>query len=438
MAAKKRKPAAAKSPKPKNAKRAAKSTGRSPKGGGSASQTYRFAHPFYALTPANASAARPADAGAIAAFTAANLQPIPKPKRTPPEMSLGDIIGDADSAAVEASGKIIFHAFGDTGNPGAPMPELVSDAMAADYDTTKPQASPSFLLHLGDVIYYDNTDSGYHEQFYSPYKRYPGKIIAIPGNHDGELFKYDGSSTGQKVTLGAFQLNFCLPSPSVPPAAGTIYRQMVSQPGVYWRLGAPFVDIVGLYSNIGETSGFISSPQIGSAQKDWLVATVRKISQARAAGPRKAFVLAVHHPMYSAGGHEPSIDMQKDIDDACRQGGIMPDVVLTAHAHNYQRYTRRIAFGGKQLEIPYIVAGTGGRGIQPVKPQAKGQSHVDASFDKFLNGYGFLRVTITKDAGPNAKSVELEFVQVQSDNQQHFTTNKFDSITVDLTAGKVK
>jgi hypothetical protein len=37
-------------------------------------------------------------------------------------------------------------------------------------------------------------------------------------------------------------------------------------------------------------------------------------------------------------------------------------VFLSAHAHNYQRYTRRI--GGKQ--VPYIVVGTGGMPPQPV------------------------------------------------------------------------
>ncbi|MEO7085758.1 MAG: metallophosphoesterase, partial [Gemmatimonadaceae bacterium] len=269
----------------------------------------RFAHPFYDLTPAGSSSPQPADAAAIAAFSAAKLEAIPAPKRNPPEMTLSDVIGAAGAAAIASSGKITFHAFGDSGNPQSANEEMVSDAMTAEYDTTNAAASPAFLLHLGDVIYYDNTDSGYHEQFYAPYKRYPGKIIAIPGNHDGELFKFDGSSTGQKTTLGAFQDNFCLPTASVPPAAGTIYRQMVSQPGVYWRLAAPFVDVIGLYSNVGETSGFISSPQIGTAQKDWLVRTISGIAKARASGPRKAFVLAVHHPPYSNGGHEPSVGM---------------------------------------------------------------------------------------------------------------------------------
>ena len=97
------------------------------------------------------------------------------------------------------------------------MQEYVADAMAADFDIAHPERSPAFFFHLGDVNYFDNTDKGYQEQFYVPYKRYPGKIIAIPGNHDGEIYKYDGSSVGQKTTCAAFIRNFVQATASIPP-----------------------------------------------------------------------------------------------------------------------------------------------------------------------------------------------------------------------------
>jgi hypothetical protein len=398
---------------------------------------HRFAHPFFEFTPANSSQTPPADAAAIAAFTQEHLEKIPALKRTPPTMTLADVIGQPGADAVKASGKIVFHTFGDSGNPQVANQEMVADAMTAEYDTTKPGSAPAFLFHLGDVIYYDNTDAGYHAQFYSPYKRYPGKIIAIPGNHDGELFKFDGTPTGQKVTLAAFQKNFCQPKPGVPPGAGSIYRQMVSQPGVYWRLDSPFLDVLGLYSNVGETTGFISDPQIGTSQKDWLIATIKSIVKTRAVGPRKAFILAVHHPPYSNGGHEPSTAMHDDIDDACRKGGLMPDVVLAAHAHNYQRYTRRLNFGGAGLEIPYIVAGTAGRSIQPLTV-ATGQVQGDVTYLKSMTGYGFLRVTVVGSPGGAASQVKLEYVKVEMDSNHQPKSTAFDSATVDLATGKVK
>ena len=51
---------------------------------------------------------------------------------------------------------------------------------------------------------------------------HPGKIIAIPGNHDGET-----KSAADKPSLNAFRANFCARSATVPEqAAGSgIYRQ---------------------------------------------------------------------------------------------------------------------------------------------------------------------------------------------------------------------
>ena len=121
------------------------------------------------------------------------------------------------------------------------------------------------------------------------------------------------------------------------------------------------------------------------AQKDWLILTLKGIAQKRVRGPRKALLVATHHPPYSNGGHEPSVVIGKDLDAACGQAGVMPDVSLSAHAHNYQQYTRRINFGGRPLEIPYLVVGTAGRGIQHV-PAATGQVQEEVTYDKSARG----------------------------------------------------
>jgi hypothetical protein len=250
------------------------------------------------------------------------------------------------------------------------------------------------------VNYYENNDKGYQEQFYSPYREYPGKIIAIPGNHDGELFKYDGTTSGQTVTLQAFQDNFCQPVTGVPPAAMTTYREMISQPGVYWRLETPFADIVGLYSNVAENPGYISAPAIGNKQKDWLDQTLAAIAKERAGGKKKALIIAVHHPPLSGGHHSGSTEMLNDIDDSCQQAAIMPTAVLAGHAHNLQVFTRYLTFGGKKLKIPFVVAGGGGRRTQPVGKADK--KVVDSptklksqlSFDHSAMEYGYLKLTI--------------------------------------------
>jgi hypothetical protein len=387
----------------------------------------RFAHPFYTDTPPAGRAEIPGVGQRMMNFIATKLLPFPDPQRDP-AMMLADIIGPQGVQEIEKYQSISIHMVGDTGNELNPMQELVAEAMAQDFNPARPESSPAFFLHLGDVIYFDNTDKGYQGQFYIPYKRYPGKIIAIPGNHDGEIFKYDGTPTGQKTSLEAFWRNFCQPKPGVPPDAGTIYREMVSQPGAYWYLDAPFVDIVGLYSNIGEGPGFISVPTTGGIkQKDWLTKTLVTINKNRKNGVHKALVIAVHHPPFSNGGHSSSVDMLKDIDASCHKAGIMPDAVIAAHAHNYQRFTRYISFGGRNMQIPFFVVGCGGRGTTGVK-KATGVRTGDHSFDSSLVGYGYLTMTVTTN--------QLSFFLTQVD--QAGAKIAFDKkVVVDLATNKI-
>jgi len=391
----------------------------------------RFAHPFFTTTPKNKRTAIKGVGKGLAEYpsTALLLEKIPDPIRPDPTMILDDIIGADGTKQIVSRGAITFHAVGDTGSPDT-MTEIISDAMAADYSVADPAGSPAFLFHLGDVIYYDNTANGYLSQFYTPYKHYPGKIIAIPGNHDGEMVKYDQPgqvSTNQSSTLQAFQANFCQAVTVVPPGAGTIFREMISQPAVYWYLNAPLVDIIGLYSNVADGPGFIADDKvIGQSQKTWFQATLEKIASARQTA-RKALILAVHHPPFSGGGHSPSVDMLKDIDDCCQAAKIMPDAVISGHSHNYQRFTRFVTINGVDMEIPYFVVGCSGHGIQNVA-HADGSKTDDHTFESSLKGYGFLTVTVDK------ASITIKFTQVQTDS----TKGPYDkTIVVDLASSKI-
>ena len=416
-----------------SAKKASKKTESqvaTPKTKGPATPIQRFAHPFFTTKPVTERKAVPGVGVRMTDHIEQTLLAIPDPIRNPPTMSLDEIVGQEGAASIAASGSIVFHAVGDTGHAGGStenMQEFVADAMTKDFDIAHPDVSPAFFLHLGDVNYYDNTDAGYHEQFYVPYKLYPGKILAIPGNHDGELFKFDGKSTGQTETLQAFQRNFVQPAPSVPAAAGSIYRQMVSQPGVYWLLNAPFVDIIGLYSNVAENPGFLSGKFIGTKQTDWLGRTLSGIATARKSGTRKALFLAVHHPPFSGGSHSSSTDMLGEIDGICQTAGIMPDVVLAAHSHDYQAYTRFITFQDREMQIPFLVAGGGGRGLSPHVAKATGVRTGDHSLDKSLRDYGYLTVKVT-----NSIAI-LTFNQVGEGGK----ITQFDQVKVDLATSRV-
>ena len=113
-------------------------------------------------------------------------------------------------------------------------------------------------------------------------------------------------------------------------------------------------------------------------------------------------LVAVHHPPFTGGvNHGGSPRMLQDMDDAATKAGFWPHAVLSAHSHNYQRYTRTVS----GLTIPYIVAGMGGHGLTAMRTTASGNAirtpmTVDggltlASYDD--THYGYMRVIVNCD-----------------------------------------
>lgn len=343
-------------------------------------------------------------------------------------MTLADIVGATAAAEIENSGQLQFHTVGDTGKGPHTAQQDVAEAMARDIDPKNHHTSPAFLFHLGDVIYGDGKDDLYDDEFYRPYAEYPNKVIAIPGNHDGDV-----GVTVDKVSLKAFRANFCAAQNTSPPLARTFSSEMVKQPGVYWMLETKLLNLIGLYSNAAESAGTLGNAHVGMHQVDWLVETLKLIAKERARGTRKALVIAMHHPPYSRGlsdqgfGHGSSVEMGAQLDEACGTAGVLPDALLSGHSHNYQRYARSRAANRKSKQIPYLVVGTGGFAIQPAPSgigYAKGDvTYANGSPPKGLvspnqphTGYGYMTVKVRKS------SVEFVFIIVQGNHRQPFET----------------
>lgn len=348
------------------------------------------------------------------------IEPIPAPRVNPPVMDLSDVLGAEAVAQIQAAGSLVFHSVGDTGGIVRAEPQLaVSDAMAADLeDKTYAAGLPAFFFHLGDVVYYFGQEEYYPEQFYDPYRNYNGPIFAIPGNHDGVMYKQEPID----FSLQPFWDNFCTPTPV--QSAPSFARSTMTQPGVYFVLTAPFARIIGLYSNTSETAGVLSDANIGSDQVTFLTAQLQAAQAARQADTQNqnsfALIIAVHHPPFTGSSqHFPSAAMLKQIDDCCQQAGIWPDLVLSGHAHLYERYTRVMASDGRQ--IPYVVAGNGGyynlskmkMNAQKQKPVAGSHSEPDGlgntvNLDQYNETlWGFLRITV------NATTVQVDALGVQ-------------------------
>ena len=345
-----------------------------------------------------------ADSNVTASTT---LQPIPKSWRQPEVLDLAQVLTPADIQQIQSAKSIVFHAVGDSGGVKEPSKQFaVADAMATDLQgKTYQNGLPAFFFHLGDVVYYLGQERYYYDQYYDPYRDYDAPIFAIPGNHDGMV-----SPSLPEKSLDGFYENFCTQTPGHNPEAQGFARTTMTQPGVYFTLNAPLVKIIGLYSNISEgaTEGVISGGVVGTAQLTFLQQQLKAAAQERTAGNRRALIIAVHHPPFTASqDHAPSPTMLTQIDSACQQAGILPDLVLSGHAHLYERYTR---FMGS-AQIPFIVAGTGGyfnlsgfkrtsAGALPKLPfmstDAKGNKlRLDALNE---NNFGFLRISVSATA----------------------------------------
>ncbi len=164
-------------------------------------------------------------------------------------------------------------------------------------------------------------------------------------------------------------------APAPPQDAGGLARTTMTQPGVYFTLDAPFVSIIGLYTNVLEGPGVITDengayPVLkGDGQFDWLVAELKRLAPQRAAGER-AVLLACHHPPASADKtHGGTTGLANDLDRAFTAAGLWPNAILSGHAHIYQRFARSV--NGK--ELPYVVAG-GSPGHDCSRPQPASDS----------------------------------------------------------------
>jgi hypothetical protein len=207
-------------------------------------------------------------------------------------------------------------------------------------------------------------------------------------------------------TLAAFLANFCAPSFAPSPEAGGLARTTMIQPGVYFTFDAPFVRILGVYSNVLEDPGVISGqngtyPKLDSRQIDFLQTALARVKSENYTG---AVIIAVHHPPFTGGStHGGSPLMLQDIDDACQAAGVWPHAVFSGHSHNYQRFTRTV----NGLQIPYLVAGCGGHApLDKMSGTYRTPFPIDStltleSYDD--TDYGYLRVLV------NATALTVEF-----------------------------
>jgi uncharacterized protein YukJ len=323
-----------------------------------------------------------------------------------PTMKLADVLGDVAVNAIQTCGQIVFHAVGDTGAATTHVlshEDSVAALMVEDFQAVGKER-PAFFFHLGDVVYYYGEQQFYYEQFYRPYKKYPAPIFAIPGNHDGITYNQS------MISLDAFQKAFCDDQPRHWEGAAGLSRTSMIQPGVFFTLDAPFVSIIGLYSNCSERYGYLDAQQ-----KLFLFNELTRLKPLRANGQIAAILVAVHHPPLSFDPTKPSsAELRDAMDKAANDAGCWPDAVLSGHAHIYQRMSRTVPVGNANWQIPYIVDGSGGNFNVSQEIDKAGVKELDQSdsafkLHRFLPHYGYLRITVRPMSGGANATLRIEF-----------------------------
>lgn len=268
------------------------------------------------------------------------FQPLPPPLGEPPyHYVLQTVFPDIATTATNL-GKLVFHTVGDTGGIKHPEYQVdVAGAMKSDL-SRPPETRPLFFYHLGDVVYYNGQIEEYYNQFYEPYDHFDIPIFSIPGNHDGDPI--DSSQT----SLDGWVAYFMTETPHVDPISQDAPRVTLSQPNVYFTLDCPFVTIIGLYTNVPEHGS------VDSVQQQWLT------NELYTAPKDKALLVCLHHPVYSFDDHHSGSPRMADvIQQAINDSKRVPNMLLTAHVHNYQRIEREIV---QNSVTPFLVAGGGG------------------------------------------------------------------------------
>lgn len=255
----------------------------------------------------------------------------------PPTQPLPEGQGGRAKAAdlgVKESDPLTFFVVGDHGGIEDPTPQ---NAVALAMEEEK---VPAFVYSVGDVVYFNADQPQWHPQFYEAYAHLPVPFLSIPGNHDG-----DTTDDPSRTPLDTWMANFCAAKPALPPGSEEYERDVQTQPYCDWTLQCQAVTIVGIYTNVP------SGGHLQRSQVEWLTGELRE------ADANVPLIVTLHHPPYSVDAHHGSSPkMREALDEAFKASGRLPQLVISGHVHDYQRFTR----SDLAKPVPYVVVGNSG------------------------------------------------------------------------------
>ncbi|HME37213.1 MAG TPA: metallophosphoesterase [Candidatus Sulfotelmatobacter sp.] len=304
-------------------------------------------------------------------------QPLPPPLGLPPyHYDLTEHFPDI--AQHIGDGPMVCDILGDSGGvKDGEFQDRVSAAMVKALENANPS---QFCYHVGDVVYFTGAHDDYYGQFYEPYESYTPPIFSIPGNHDGEV-----DDPKAQTSLDGWVAYFMQKEPDVDPISHDAPRVGLNLPNPYWTFTTPLATFIGMYTNVPEHGS------IDSDQQHWLT------NEFHTAPEDRALILALHHPIYSFDVfHSGSSKMADALENAIRDTGRVPNLVLTGHVHDYQRIEQTIA---PDSPTPFLVVGNGGYHNLHKIHSNNGDVAADTKA-KLIYGidsvWGYLKLTIDK------------------------------------------
>lgn len=310
-----------------------------------------------------------------------SFQPLPRPLGLAPYHY--DLAANFPAIAqdIESRHQMVFHVVGDTGGvQDGEFQNNVAEQMI-EHLTSGKGGTPQFCYHVGDVVYFTGMRDDYYPQFYEPYAHYDIPIFSIPGNHDGEV---DDPSV--QTSLDGWVDYFMQGHPDVDPISKDAPRVQLNLPNVFWTMITPLATIIGMYTNVPEGGS------VDSIQQQWVT------NEFATAPTDRALILALHHPIYSFDAyHSGSSKMADILENAIRDTGRVPNLVLSGHVHDYQRIEQTIASDGP---TPFLVTGNGGyHNLHAVHSKPGEVAPDTGAVLKYAadKKWGFLTLTIDKD-----------------------------------------
>jgi hypothetical protein len=228
---------------------------------------------------------------------------------------------------------------------------------------------PDAVLPLGD----DQYELGSLEDFQTVYAPSWGRLDPIahpvPGNHE---YGYIGTSIEPTGGTGYFTY-FGDRSHPLQPGCTTLCKSWYS-----WDIGN--WHMIALDSQCGVVGG--CNP--GNPQYQWLLADLN-------ANTKPCTLAYWHIPLFSSSqDHQP--DMVSMFTLLYNKGA---DVVLTGHAHFYERFGPQTASGTADPArgIPQFIVGSGGRNFFAIRatPSANSESRI-------ANSFGVLQMTLSENS----------------------------------------